>query len=195
MGQKARYTRSGILTVVGVLIGLLPLVIFVSGPDYDYGVVLDAGSTGTRVHIYMWPHPVNSSFEPLVVEAPIYSESKWDFTVTPGISSFASHPQGAAACISPLLEYARELVPAAKRANTPIFLFATAGMRLVAEQNPAASEAILQSVRTIINSTGFLFQDPEQVRIITGQEEAAFGYALFCYNFYLCRSFFFPVTV
>jgi len=166
--------------VLGAAAMLIAVFLFVPGPNFDYGVVFDAGSTGTRVHIYIWPHPDNSSLPPDVVEGPFYSQggdAKWSMNINPGISAFGTNPQGAADSLQPLIQYALSVVPFSKVATTPVFLFATAGMRLLNEANATASDQVLEAVRNAFSQTGFLFTHPQdQVRIITGQEEGLFGY-------------------
>jgi Golgi apyrase len=48
-----------------------------------------------------------------------------------GISSFAQNPQGVSDYLRPFLDYARTHLPPSVEAETPIFLLATAGMRLL----------------------------------------------------------------
>jgi len=150
---------------------MLPLLLIILGPNYDYGIVIDAGSSGSRVHIYMWAYRLNESSPAYVKEAPEFSEPKWSLKVEPGLSAFASDPQLAFESVTFLLNYARSMIPHSKQSLTPVYLFATAGMRVLEEQNPIACAAVLTAARHAVEESGFMFEDSEQVRIITGQEE------------------------
>ncbi|VDM80093.1 unnamed protein product [Strongylus vulgaris] len=65
--------------------------------------------------------------------------------VNPGLSSFQDHPYDAAEYVKPLLDYASQFIPHDKLPYTPVFLLATAGMRLVPE---AQQKAILNDLHT-----------------------------------------------
>lgn len=49
----------------------------------------------------------------------------------PGISSYADNPAGAGASLKPCLDKAMKIVPAEQQRETPTYLGATAGMRLL----------------------------------------------------------------
>ena len=49
----------------------------------------------------------------------------------PGISSYADDPAGAGASLKPCLDKAMKIVPAEQQRETPTYLGATAGMRLL----------------------------------------------------------------
>eukprot|EP00698_Gefionella_okellyi_P017287 TRINITY_DN503_c0_g1_i1.p1 TRINITY_DN503_c0_g1~~TRINITY_DN503_c0_g1_i1.p1 ORF type:complete len:487 (-),score=87.14 TRINITY_DN503_c0_g1_i1:130-1590(-) len=170
----------GLLSLAVVAL-ILPFVLTILGTNYDYGVVIDAGSSGSRVHIYQWHHRRNASTSPDVIEAPIFSEQKWSFSVRPGLSSYGTNPAGASASVQQLLDYAITLIPASKLQNVPVYVFATAGMRVLEEQHPIQCAAVLDAVRQTVAASGFSYTNATQVRIITGQEEAVFGWVTINY--------------
>jgi hypothetical protein len=73
-----------------------------SDTKYIYGLMLDAGSSGTRIHVYVWPKRTNASL-PGVETAPI-GEVPYSMKIQPGISSFESDPSQAGASLIPLLD-------------------------------------------------------------------------------------------
>ena len=95
----------------------------------EFGLLIDAGSTGSRLHIYEWPERVFHSIPP-PLSHPITSE-RWTDRMKPGISAFAADPAGAARTRRPFIAWARdELADFKDRwAEFPIWLKATAGMR------------------------------------------------------------------
>ena len=141
-----------------------------------WALLIDAGSTGSRLHLYEWaPRVFNHVPPPL--SKPITSE-KWTERLHPGISSFADEPSKAAESLAPLIAFAmRELSGAATHWNTfPIFLKATAGMReLPLEQR----ENVMKAIRVYLadNTTcPFKFETDDQARVIAGEEEAAYAW-------------------
>jgi hypothetical protein len=87
-----------------------------------FAVVIDAGSTGSRVH----------AFEFAVSGAGHLELLNDHFTqLKPGLSSFAADPATGAASLKPLLEAALAAVPPLQAAVTPIEVRATAGLRLL----------------------------------------------------------------
>ncbi|ACO66814.1 predicted protein [Micromonas commoda] len=93
--------------------------------------------------------------------------------VKPGLSSFASDPQGAGESLRPLYEFARGLVPHAYVARTPIVLMATAGLRSVPDRG--ARDAILRSCRASLARSPFLFRDG-WAQVIAGSKEGLYAW-------------------
>ena len=99
-----------------------------------YGVVLDAGSSGTRVHVYSYT--IDTSRSRVVSHA---GGVRWDpfprFGVEhnkklrPGLSTYGADPEKSVETTRGLLDFARGHVPKEYRAQTPIILSATAGLR------------------------------------------------------------------
>jgi len=106
---------------------------------------------------------------------------EWVTKVEPGISSFAENPEGVATYLAPLLEHARTQIPPSLQPETPLFLLATAGMRLL---TPTQQARVLQETCTFLKfHSNFRIDGPSEagpcgtsVRIITGEEEGLFGW-------------------
>ena len=94
-----------------------------SGGLRRYAVVIDAGSTGSRVHAFEFG--VDGAKQELQLLNDHFKQLK------PGLSSFAADPKAGAASLKPLLEAALEAVPPLQAAVTPIEVRATAGLRLL----------------------------------------------------------------
>jgi len=134
--------------------------------NVSWGIVMDCGSTGTRVRLYSWPASGEvSEFEP---DDP---DDQAALETTPGISSFASSPDGVADYLRPLLVQAARWVPAAAQASTRVRALATAGMRLLSEQEQApiwaAAAAVIQAAP---------FSDDVAARTISGEYEGLFNW-------------------
>ena len=135
----------------------------VSGGDgRKYAVVFDAGSTGSRVHVFRFDVGATSGDLALVDDT--FEQLK------PGLSSFAKEPKEGAASLKPLLATAMQTVPEAARASTSIEVRATAGLRLLPGHE---AEDILAAIRELLADYPFKFVD-DSVTIMDGAEEGAF---------------------
>lgn len=106
-------------------------------PLVQWALMIDAGSTGSRIHIYKFHH---------CRATPEYEYEVFKMT-TPGaggLSKFKGDPEGAAGSLDVLMEEAVRVVPAELRGCTPVAVKATAGLRLVGGEESAA---ILEAVR------------------------------------------------
>jgi Golgi nucleoside diphosphatase len=131
--------------------------------------MIDAGSSGCRAHVFRYGMLGSSSGRLYVL--PKHVSKK----VRPGLSTFAQNPTAAGASLADLIAFMKTEVPEAEWSQTPIWLKATAGLRML---ETSQSTAILDSVRSFLsdsNNSPFYFQD-DMARIISGQEEGAFGW-------------------
>ncbi|XP_025016970.1 ectonucleoside triphosphate diphosphohydrolase 7 isoform X2 [Tetranychus urticae] len=93
--------------------------------------------------------------------------------ITPGLSSFSVNPQDAYNYIYPLLEFANNNVPSFKHKETPLYIFATAGMRLLSKES---QDAILTNLRNRIKSNSSFSFNPANVQVISGKEEGIYSW-------------------
>ncbi|NWY51652.1 ENTP8 diphosphohydrolase, partial [Chionis minor] len=132
----------------------------------QYGLVFDAGSTHTALYIYRWPADKENG-------TGIVSQVEACTVPGPGISSYADSPAGAGASLKPCLDKAMKIVPAEQQRETPTYLGATAGMRLLREQNSTKAEQVFAEVAKAIGEYPVDFRG---ARILTGNEEGSFGW-------------------
>lgn len=136
-----------------------------------YTVVVDAGSTGSRVLAFEFHRGYLDGR--LVLDHELFRHSK------PGLSAFADEPAKGAATIERLLQDAKNFIPQEKWKLTPLVLKATAGLRLLkAEQ----AEGLLQACRDLFAHSGFLVNE-NSVEIMDGTDEGIFSW--FTINFLL----------
>ncbi|WAR22009.1 ENTP1-like protein [Mya arenaria] len=140
---------------------------------YQYGVVLDAGSSHTQLFVYRWEGGKleNTAQARQIFDKPVQGS---------GLTSYENNISALAGPLSDCLQEAKGHVPYTAHKTTPIFLGATAGMRMLNEVDSSKSNAILNQVRLTfeVNSTFFFPNDTAQARIISGQEEGTFGWGL-----------------
>ncbi|KAF8969589.1 nucleoside phosphatase family-domain-containing protein [Flammula alnicola] len=154
-----------------------------------FGIVIDAGSSGSRLQIYSWKDPRSMHVEKgstlaytlPKVEKGTQDNDLWVSKVEPGLSSLADNPEDVGAYLRPLLSHARDHIPPSLQKDTPLFLLATAGMRLLSPKKQG--EILLETCRFLVTHSHFKIEDPSavgpcgsSVRIITGEEEGLFGW-------------------
>eukprot|EP00842_Homolaphlyctis_polyrhiza_P002636 jgi/Hompol1/3373/HPOL_006544-RA len=150
-----------------------------------YGIVIDAGSSGSRIVLYSWKDPrvplspSGSRKQPkqlIVIEKATEFGEHALFKIEPGISSLASDPSQIGSYLRPLLDYAASTIPADRHADTPIYLFATAGLRLIPK---ATQDRLLQGACDFVGQN-YLFDIGSgcnrHFRVISGELEGIFGW-------------------
>ncbi|KAG0224733.1 Golgi apyrase [Actinomortierella wolfii] len=159
----------------------------------QFGIVIDAGSSGSRIHIYSWLDKdylhsslptsqlrgVLPTIEPGVASTSAHA-SDWTRKTEPGIAQFSDRPEDVGEHLEPLLDHAVNVIPESQREQTPIYLLATAGLRLVAEE---ARRKILDNTCRYIreNYTFKIGRCEDHIKNITGEEEGLFGWVAINY--------------
>ncbi|KAH0623853.1 hypothetical protein JD844_007022 [Phrynosoma platyrhinos] len=91
----------------------------------------------------------------------------------PGISGYASEVGKAGPSLKHCMDEAKEIVPQTKHHETPVYLGATAGMRLLSIEDADTAKNVLSGVEETLRSYPFRFQG---ARILSGEEEGAYGW-------------------
>ncbi|OAY73043.1 putative apyrase 1 [Ananas comosus] len=141
-----------------------------NGLSRSYAVIFDAGSSGSRVHVYCFDR--NLDLLPIGKEIELFVQLK------PGLSYFAKDPQEAADSLMPLLEKAESVVPQELRKKTPVKVGATAGLRALGTER---SEQILQAVRDLLQEKSSLKFQRDWVSVLDGTQEGAFQWVAINY--------------
>ena len=148
--------------------------------NWHYGIVLDAGSSGSRLHVYRWLSndvAVEEATSLGLLSLPgLETKDKWTKKTHPGLSSFGPTPSLVGPDhLGPLVEHALEYIPRESVSQTPVFLLATAGMRLLPEKQRAA---VLNNVCDYFqHRTDFLVSDcKSQFQVIPGETEGLYGW-------------------
>ncbi|WVQ93104.1 hypothetical protein IAU59_000168 [Kwoniella sp. CBS 9459] len=200
----------------------------VAASSTHYALVIDAGSSGSRLQIYSWRDPDleraeiiqevsaatlgteevrkgrwwwDAGIERLKLKGKGKGKQKevlerkalrrlvrvgkgvegdeWVKRAEPGISTVS--PEDIPTYLSPLLSHALRHIPPSQHSSTPIYILATAGMRLLPDEE---RNAILQSSCDLIrNDYPFGVDGPssagpcgDSVRVISGEEEGMWGW-------------------
>lgn len=161
-----------------VAAALLCAAVVSAQDSWEYGIVIDAGSSHSALYVYKWAPRVSNTYDSSAPFSSPVTQEAWSTANQIAISSFVNNPSAAGASLTPLIAFAQQTLAAvpSQWATTPIYLGATAGMRML---SVASREAIMQSVRTFLGDPtlcGFQFTDPSQARVISGEEEGVFGW-------------------
>ncbi|XP_034084381.1 ectonucleoside triphosphate diphosphohydrolase 5 [Gymnodraco acuticeps] len=152
--------RTSLLDLTHSMGGLLPSL---SRPANHsrifYSVMFDAGSTGTRIHVYTFIH---GGLEELPV-----LDNEMFHSIKPGLSAYADSPEMAGHTVRMLLKVAKKTVPRLEWKRTPLFLRATAGLRLLSAER---ARLLLEQVQHVFDESPFLVPD-DSVSIMNGTNE------------------------
>uniref|UniRef100_A0A668AXE5 Ectonucleoside triphosphate diphosphohydrolase 3 n=1 Tax=Myripristis murdjan TaxID=586833 RepID=A0A668AXE5_9TELE len=134
-----------------------------------YGIVIDSGSSRSTVYLYEWPGEKKNETGVVkeVLHCRVAGNGISDMGVDP-VKDAASW-KGFKACMVNVTEN----IPPEKHNKTPLFLGATAGMRLLQMEDEKRSNEVLANLRKYLGSLPFMFQNAS---IISGQEEGLYGW-------------------
>ncbi|XP_074286805.1 apyrase 2-like [Silene latifolia] len=180
------YRYRGVVLVITLPLLLISFVLYMMPRPGDHGygvkmqsganryaVIFDAGSSGSRVHVFCFD--ANLDLVPIGNDLELFVQKK------PGLSAYASDPQEAANSLVSLLELAENAVPKEMRGRTPVRVGATAGLRQLAGDAP---EKILQAVKDLLRNRSSLKSDPSDkdwVAVLDGTQEGAFQWVTINY--------------
>ncbi|XP_050700997.1 ectonucleoside triphosphate diphosphohydrolase 1-like [Eriocheir sinensis] len=133
----------------------------------QFGVVIDAGSSHSEVFLFSWHDDNRLGTHDVELVHRCF--------LAGGINSFASHSEDLQGYFEPCLTETKSHLPASQRANTPLYLGATAGMRILQSFDKGAAKAVLATLRQIFATSSFKF-NPENVEVIPGSEEGISGW-------------------
>uniref|UniRef100_A0A673TS05 Ectonucleoside triphosphate diphosphohydrolase 1 n=1 Tax=Suricata suricatta TaxID=37032 RepID=A0A673TS05_SURSU len=134
--------------------------------NVKYGIVLDAGSSHTSLYIYKWPAEKEN-------DTGVVHQIEECKLKGPGISRYAQRLNEIDAYLTECMERASQVIPRSQHQGTPVYLGATAGMRLLRMENEQLADKVLGVVTKSLSNYHFDFHG---ARIITGQEEGAYGW-------------------
>ncbi|KAL7061437.1 hypothetical protein AAHC03_0899 [Spirometra sp. Aus1] len=170
--------RKELLILIGSLLGvtlavtivLVVLYVIAINVGYAYAIMIDAGSTSSKLSVMRWRDwPFRSNG---------YTEEVTLLKVDPGISSSKDAPHEAYNTLKPYLtKLLSEHIPKDKRKSTMLYLGATAGMRLVNLESPLKADAIIEDLRRALPDLGVTVYNPySDIRIISGSDEGTYAW-------------------
>jgi len=183
--EKQNYMRSIINFLQGIAFTLFIFAIILTiylinlyhirlAPFTNYAIVFDAGSSHTEMFVYNWPadksdglgttSSVNEFFVcPLRALYLNETTKKGEPIKLKAISDYEENLDLLEDYFRPCLTEAIEKIPTNRHKLSPIFLGATAGMRLSRLRNITRAKQILETIREIFSNTPFQFVVARQV--------------------------------
>ncbi|KAG0280946.1 Guanosine-diphosphatase [Linnemannia exigua] len=133
-------------------------------PLIQYVLMIDAGSSGSRIHAYKFNY----------CKATPELESEVFEMLKPGLSSYDDNAQAAAESLDPLLKIALKTVPEFLHKSTPVAVKATAGLRMLGD---VKSNRILDAVRHRLETVyPFPIIKEQGVVVMDGGDEGVYAW-------------------
>ncbi|KKK22094.1 guanosine-diphosphatase [Aspergillus rambellii] len=142
-----------------------------SKPLIQYALMIDAGSQGSRIHVYRFnncgptPELEHEEFE--------QTEKRPGGS---GLSSYKEDAEGAAKSLDPLMAVAMRTVPDEYKSCSPVAVKATAGLRMLGAE---MSQKILEAVRTRLETVypfPVVSREKNGVEIMNGSDEGVYAW-------------------
>ncbi|KAJ5507965.1 hypothetical protein N7527_010108 [Penicillium freii] len=143
-----------------------------SKPLIQYALMIDAGSTGSRIHVYRF----NNCGPTPELENEVFEQTKKKEGGSSGLSSYGEDAEGAALSLDPLMDVAVKSVPEEYRSCSPVAVKATAGLRLL---GPEMSDKILEAVRHRLETVypfPVVSKEKGGVQIMDGSDEGVYAW-------------------
>ncbi|NXS59619.1 ENTP8 diphosphohydrolase, partial [Brachypteracias leptosomus] len=154
------------VSIIALVLSLVKIEDVTLPPTVKYGLVFDAGSSHTSLFVYEWDSDKEN-------DTGVVSQTLSCDVQGQGISSYVNDPPKAGESLRECLEKALKVLPAANQREVPAYLGATAGMRLLREQNSSAAAQVLAEVAKTMQEYPVAFKG---ARVLTGEEEGAYGW-------------------
>ncbi|XP_051492483.1 ectonucleoside triphosphate diphosphohydrolase 8-like isoform X5 [Apus apus] len=154
------------VSIIALVLSLVKIDDVTLPPTVKYGMVFDAGSSHTSLFVYEWDSDKENN-------TGVVSQAFSCNAQGQGISSYANDPPKAGDSLRACLEKALKVIPAAKQRDVPVYLGATAGMRLLRQKNSSAADQVLAEVAKTMQEYPVVFRGAQ---ILTGEEEGAYGW-------------------
>ncbi|XP_028778303.1 probable apyrase 7 isoform X2 [Neltuma alba] len=196
-----KFTKNRWMLMIGTVIFLVMLLLLGFYLELDhrkantvfkgsyYAVVVDCGSTGTRVNVHEWTvDSASTSNLPILLHS--YPDnttrsSLWNSScqyhcmqTEPGLDKFVNDSSGVKESLEPLIIWAEKVVPRERHKDTPIFVLATAGLRRLASSD---AEQVLEDVEAVVKDHSFMYKN-SWIRVLSGIEEAYYGWVALNYK-------------
>ncbi|KAL7222816.1 hypothetical protein ACSBR1_024502 [Camellia fascicularis] len=179
-----------LLLLVGVYVSSKPWKTRFGSKRSYFTVVVDCGSTGTRVSVYEWM--IKSGFSdrelPILINA--YPDNSTNshsrkgscqyhcIQTEPGLDKFVGNSSGVRTVLKPLILWAEQWVPFERHRDTPICVLATAGLRRLPSED---ARWVLEDIEAVLKEHAFMYRK-SWIRVLSGKEEAYYGWVALNYK-------------
>lgn len=162
--------------LISIILFLLNSLLVVHGKGkYDYGITIDAGSRHTGLFVFRWRKRITKSYLFPPKSQPECPDG-WSVKIQPGVARYAydmvPKSRDLENYLSPLFVFAKKTLNEHDIGKIPVYFGATAGVRMVTYER---RHALMNRIRSYINSTGFMFTS-KQALVLSGEEEAMYNW-------------------
>jgi Golgi nucleoside diphosphatase len=142
------------------------------GAEAAYMVMVDAGSSGSRAHVFKlrWKLAGVRAGAREHVQIPDVEMPSKKLKIEPGLSSYEHSPSAAGDSLLGLIEFAKTHVPRDHWSSTPFIVAATAGLRLLP---PHTATAILDSCEHTLRTNSPFLISRDNVVLLSGEDEGS----------------------
>jgi len=142
------------------------------GAEASYMVMVDAGSSGSRAHVFKlrWKLAGVRAGAREHVQIPDVEMPSKKLKIEPGLSSYEHSPSAAGGSLLGLIEFAKTHVPRDHWSSTPFIVAATAGLRLLP---PHTATAILDSCEHTLRTKSPFLISRDNVVLLSGEDEGS----------------------
>lgn len=143
-------------------------------PIPNYAIIIDAGSSGSRAYVYEFTIDTINSPNGLPKIKQIFNEK-----TKPGLSTFANKKKGSCDLwddhFEDIIDDAKRVIPVNLHNVTPIFVQATAGMRLISTHE--RDRILKETCKVLSDKSDFIIKPcDEHVQVIDGDTEGLYGW-------------------
>ncbi|KAA0702959.1 Ectonucleoside triphosphate diphosphohydrolase 3 [Triplophysa tibetana] len=138
-------------------------------PGLKYGIVLDAGSSRTTIYLYEWPAEKEN-------DTGVVTETMKCQVKGPGISDLrldSAKDKMTWESFNHCMSEITKAIPAKQHIQTPVFLGATAGMRLLQIKHSTDHVVVYRKMQNYLMGYPFIFRNAS---IMSGLEEGLYGW-------------------
>ena len=152
--------------------------------DIKYAIIIDAGSSGSRVYIYYWSSELEASDSQIVQVSQLVDlhDQPIVMKVSPGLTNYKTPRLAYELGIKPLLVFSRQHIPVDRIKFTPVYVLATAGMRLIPQ---TTQDEIVSAIKIGVKQDFKFVLGAGHVKVISGVDEGV--YAWIAINYILHR--------
>lgn len=145
-----------------------------------YGIVVDSGSSGSRIQVYKWEDQdilKENTKDGKILRSPpiIKQEPGWTHKISPGISTYDGDKVNKIwkDHFSKLMKFAEGIIPKSQYHETPVFVLATAGMRLL---DKVQQKKILKEICVSLQTHTSFYVPSNFIEVIPGKTEGIYGW-------------------
>ncbi|KAK3099230.1 hypothetical protein FSP39_001291 [Pinctada imbricata] len=153
-----------------LVFGITLFHVSVSSPiRFRYGIIIDAGSSSSKLHLYRWIPKTDIKQVPKFEDV-LYKKFR------PGVAAFYPNLEEIEEYVMDMLRtLENDVMPEEETSKTRISFLATAGLRFLPEEETLA---VLNKVRSVLGNktlNPFLYDDKD-VTVLSGEEESVFSW-------------------